>query len=119
MQKQKLVVLLPVLMLGACSKQFVLVADNAQIGAGSTIIVTGTTGVLHAPPGPGLPNGFDGTLTLKDSVQDLSGAGVLSFRSEGGGFGKGAEITFIKAAGLYACKDCTTWNLPLTWHRGS
>lgn len=108
------------LLLGACSKSepkpFVLVADNGQIGAGATLTLTGKLAVFHTPPPQGATKGFDATMTLTENVQDLNGAGTLTFTSEEGSFGKGGKIVFTKANGLYVCNDCGTMNLPVTWH---
>jgi hypothetical protein len=113
MKKTILISLASAFLLSACSKPTLIVADNFQQGAGATFTWTGNTAVMHVPPMPSWPKGWDDTLTLKERATTAPGVQeMVTFKSK-----NNADITFINIGDKYVCTTCVNLNLPLQWHR--
>lgn len=103
------------LALSACSNKTVIVANNGQIGAGSTITQDGKTAALHVSPSANWPKGLDETLTLQERTTMVPGVQqLLTFKSA-----TFPEITLTNIGEQYICHTCQSLNLPINWHRGT
>jgi hypothetical protein len=101
-----------VLLAGCAGEEhYVVRADDAQIGKGATIEMTGKQGQLHVPQIPGWPHGIDVAVTETDNVNGITSRGwAVSSETH-------VELKFIVAAGHYICTTCQAIGLPLDWHR--
>lgn len=101
------------LALSACSNKTVIVANNGQIGAGSTITQDGKTAALHVPPSAYWPKGLDETLTLQERATMAPGVHqLLTFKTS-----TFQDITLTNIGEQYICHTCQFLKLPIEWHR--
>lgn len=113
MKKAILIPLASAILLSACSKPTLIVADDVQQGAGATLTWAGNTAVMHVPPTAGLPKGWDGTLTLKERATTEPGIQeMVTFTTE-----NNLNITFINIGDKYVCETCVNLDFPIKWHR--
>jgi hypothetical protein len=91
-------------------EQFVLKADEGQMGSDATITMTGNTGRIRVSPLPNLPEGLDQKVT---EVERINSPTYSSWKVE---TEHKLTISFLVVAGAYVCESCALLNLPLTWH---
>jgi hypothetical protein len=99
--------------LTACSseEQYVIKADQAQLGVGSTLTMSGKAGRLHVVQLPAYPTGFDVAVSEVQRINPPM-ANTLMIEAD-----NKMVLTFLISAGQYICDSCVSYQLPRTWHR--
>ena len=96
---------------GASEEQYVIKADKAQVGEGTTLTMSGKTGRLHVEKMSGYPAGLDVAVRQVERVNGPT-ANTLTIEAD-----NKMVFTFLIGAGQYICNTCVSYQLPMNWHR--